>query len=224
MNKLKRYRCSICGYIYDEAVEGVKFEDLPSDWKCPLCGAPKALFEEVKEENKKEENKKEENNTIQTEELNKTEQETEDLRELSNYEISLICSNLARGCKMQYLEEEQELFSKLAKYYEEKEEVTEGILTDISQKVENDIQNLDKAINIADKYEDRGAKRIITWATKSTNMMKAILANIEKNGIEQLKNTKIWVCDICGFVYIGDVPPEVCPICKVPNLKILEVK
>lgn len=219
MNKLKRYRCSICGYIYDEAVEGVKFEDLPSDWKCPLCGAPKALFEEVKEENKKEEN-----NTIQTEELNKTEQETEDLIELSNYEISLICSNLARGCKMQYLEEEQELFSKLAKYYEEKEEVTEGILTDISQKVENDIQNLDKAINIADKYEDRGAKRIITWATKSTNMMKAILANIEKNGIEQLKNTKIWVCDICGFVYIGDVPPEVCPICKVPNLKILEVK
>ena len=125
---------------------------------------------------------------------------------------------------MQYLEEEQELFSKLAKYYEEKEEVTEGILTDISQKVENDIQNLDKAINIADKYEDRGAKRIITWATKSTNMMKAILANIEKNGIEQLKNTKIWVCDICGFVYIGDVPPEVCPICKVPNLKILAVK
>ena len=38
-----------------------------------------------------------------------------------------------------------------------------------------------------------------------------------------IKNNKIWVCDICGFVYIGDNPPKVCPVCKVPSLKILEV-
>ena len=41
--------------------------------------------------------------------------------------------------------------------------------------------------------------------------------------IEYIKNNKIWVCDICGFVFIGDVPPKVCPICKVPGFKILEV-
>ena len=46
---MKKYRCTICGYIYDEAKEGVKFTDLPDDWKCPLCGAPKNLFEEVVE-------------------------------------------------------------------------------------------------------------------------------------------------------------------------------
>ena len=78
-------------------------------------------------------------------------------------------------------------------------------------------------MNIADKYQDRGAKRIITWATRTSNIMKYIIENYEKNGIDYLKNTKIWVCDICGFVFIGDVPPKVCPICKVPNLKILEV-
>lgn len=79
-------------------------------------------------------------------------------------------------------------------------------------------------MNVADHHQDRGAKRVLTWAGKSTNIMNMILDNYEKKGIDYLKNTKIWVCDICGFVYIGDVPPTVCPICKVPNFKILEVK
>ena len=45
---LKKFRCKICGHIYDEAKEGVKFEDLPDDWKCPLCKVGKNMFEEVK--------------------------------------------------------------------------------------------------------------------------------------------------------------------------------
>ena len=38
------YKCIICGYIYDEEVEKVKFEDLPDDWKCPRCGVGKENF------------------------------------------------------------------------------------------------------------------------------------------------------------------------------------
>lgn len=29
-----RYVCPICGYVYDEAREGVPFADLPASWKC----------------------------------------------------------------------------------------------------------------------------------------------------------------------------------------------
>ncbi len=46
---MKKYRCTICGYIYDDAKEDVKFADLPEDWTCPLCGATKDMFEEVSE-------------------------------------------------------------------------------------------------------------------------------------------------------------------------------
>jgi glutamate synthase domain-containing protein 2/rubredoxin len=35
----------MCGHLYDEDKEGVKFADLPDDWVCPICGAPKSLFE-----------------------------------------------------------------------------------------------------------------------------------------------------------------------------------
>ncbi|MBR1660172.1 MAG: MBL fold metallo-hydrolase [Oscillospiraceae bacterium] len=40
-----KYVCSVCGYVYDPAEhDGVAFEDLPEDWKCPRCKQPKSKF------------------------------------------------------------------------------------------------------------------------------------------------------------------------------------
>lgn len=52
---MKKYKCIICGYIYDPsagdpdngAAAGTAFEDLPDDWVCPDCGAGKDQFEPV---------------------------------------------------------------------------------------------------------------------------------------------------------------------------------
>ena len=46
-NETAKYRCLICGYIYDEAIEKVKFTDLPEDWKCPRCGVGKENFVKI---------------------------------------------------------------------------------------------------------------------------------------------------------------------------------
>lgn len=46
---MAKYKCKMCGYIYDDAKEKVKFEDLPEDWKCPLCFAPKSMFEKIED-------------------------------------------------------------------------------------------------------------------------------------------------------------------------------
>ena len=46
---MKKYVCTVCGHIYDEEVEGKKFEELPESWVCPLCGVGKEFFEEVKD-------------------------------------------------------------------------------------------------------------------------------------------------------------------------------
>jgi len=53
---MDKYRCTICGYIYDPAEgdstqginPGTPFADVPDNWTCPVCGAPKSDF--VKEE------------------------------------------------------------------------------------------------------------------------------------------------------------------------------
>ncbi|MGV8119982.1 MAG: rubredoxin [Candidatus Xenobiia bacterium LiM19] len=50
-----KYKCEICGYIYDPAKgdsdgdipAGTAFEDLPGDWVCPVCGAGKDDFSPV---------------------------------------------------------------------------------------------------------------------------------------------------------------------------------
>ena len=49
---MAQYRCLICGYVYDEdkgeekkdVAPGTAFEDLPEDFKCPLCGAAKSMI------------------------------------------------------------------------------------------------------------------------------------------------------------------------------------
>jgi flavin reductase (DIM6/NTAB) family NADH-FMN oxidoreductase RutF/rubredoxin len=50
---MKKYKCTVCGYIYDPAkgdpdggiAPGTAFEDIPDDWVCPVCGASKDQFE-----------------------------------------------------------------------------------------------------------------------------------------------------------------------------------
>jgi flavin reductase (DIM6/NTAB) family NADH-FMN oxidoreductase RutF/rubredoxin len=39
-----KYECPACSYIYDEAKEEEKFNDLPDDWVCPVCGEEKSEF------------------------------------------------------------------------------------------------------------------------------------------------------------------------------------
>jgi len=43
------YKCQVCDYLYDEEKEGVKWEDLPDDWVCPICESEKSLFEVVED-------------------------------------------------------------------------------------------------------------------------------------------------------------------------------
>jgi len=50
---MEKWECTVCGWIYDPAKgdpsQGIPakmaFEDLPEDWLCPECGAPKDMFE-----------------------------------------------------------------------------------------------------------------------------------------------------------------------------------
>jgi len=39
-----KYVCDVCGWEYDEEVEGVKWEDVADDFVCPLCGVGKDDF------------------------------------------------------------------------------------------------------------------------------------------------------------------------------------
>ncbi|MEM1578319.1 MAG: rubredoxin [Archaeoglobaceae archaeon] len=52
---MAKYQCTVCGYVYNEdegdpesnVPPGTKWENLPNEWVCPVCGATKDQFEKI---------------------------------------------------------------------------------------------------------------------------------------------------------------------------------
>jgi rubredoxin len=216
---MAKYVCPICGYTYDEAAgrpedgiaPGTTWQALPEDWVCPLCGAPKSVFEGQSQPEAK-----------STPTSGVVEEQEESLRELSVGELAAICTNLAKGCEKQYRAEEYELFSQLATYYESRIPRSES--KDFSQLLALMEQELKSeypaARDAAAANLDRGSLRALVWGEKVSRILTSLLGKLDKQGEALLNGTNVYVCEICGFVYIGNEPPEICPVCKVPGLKI----
>lgn len=113
---MRSYVCTICGFTYEEAkgipelgiAPGTKWEDLPDGFACPWCKAPKSDFVEKTTAPAPAPAPQVEAPHVDT--------------ELSPMEMSIICSNLARGCEKQYLAEEAELFNQLAAHFRSRAE------------------------------------------------------------------------------------------------------
>lgn len=207
-----KYVCQICGYVYDDAKEKVPFAELPDDWKCPLCGAAKLDFKpEVNGDEKKV--------------VTAIEPMEADLEKLSAGQLAALCSNLARGCEKQYKQEEADLFRQLADYFTAVvPAVNDASVEKLAKELQTDADNYAAVRATADANADRGAARVCVWGEKVTRMLSSLVNRYLNEGEAMLKDTNIWVCTTCGFVYIGDTPPELCPVCKVPNWKFEKIE
>ena len=151
---------------------------------------------------------------------------TDPLRELTVGELSALCSNLARGCEKQYLAEESALFTQLADFFRDRtpdgaESGTAALLALVQRDLESGFTAAHAA---ALQKPDRGALRALVWSEKVSRILNALLARYAAEGDGFLRGTNVYVCEICGFVYVGDAPPELCPVCKVPSWKIAKVE
>ncbi|MGI5976681.1 MAG: rubredoxin-like domain-containing protein [Candidatus Limivicinus sp.] len=207
-----KYICSVCGYVYDEEAEGVSFDSLPDSWVCPLCGAVKSDFEP--------EQTQEETEPVTAPEA-APQVEEEDLQELSVSQLSALFSNLARGCEKQYKFKEAELYTEIANYFDRISPAAESCeLKDLADKVAENIGTEYPALEAEAKNAgDRGALRAYTWSNKVTKIQQTVISRYLQKGEALLEHTNIWVCTVCGFVYIGENPPALCPVCKVPDWK-----
>ncbi len=219
---MKKYVCSICGYIYDEAFgypegkisPGMKWADVPSSFVCPLCGASKSEFNEQEEESSK---------------PAASTSETISLPVDINYtaaELSAVFSNLAKGSKKQYKPEMAALYSELASYYIQKsEKLNNPDFESLKTLLQADLSSHFAFANeVAGKNHDRGALRALKWAEQVSKMINSHLKKVESSAADFLKETNVYVCDICGFIYVGDEKPEICPVCKVPSMKMTQVR
>ncbi len=203
-----RYVCTVCGYIYDES-QNTPWAALPEDWKCPLCGAAKSDF------------KPESADSVQP--VPVADVTGEELRPLSNLELSALCSNLAKGCEKQCLEYQAASFFRLAEWFQEHSDGPADPSFDaVLKKIEQDLESGFPAANaVSAQKEDRGALRALVWSEKVTRILRSLLTRFSNEPLPE--ETGVYVCTICGFVYVGDDLPEVCPVCKVPNRKFEKI-
>lgn len=175
---MKQMVCSVCSYTYDEAkgipeagiAPGTKWEELPENWKCPWCGAGKEAFRQ----------KKDEGQTVTQEKLEKPHVE----KELSAMGMSIICSNLSRGCEKQYLQDQADAFKKLADFFKSKAEpVGEANVQKLLELIETDLAvGYPYGNSVSSEKPDRGALRCQVWSEKVTRMLKSLLSRYEAEG------------------------------------------
>ena len=211
-----KYVCKVCGYVYDEEQEGVPFDTLPEDWRCPVCTAAKGAFEP-------------EAAAAPVPEAKKAAPAPEELDipvALSAGELAALCSNLARGCEKQYEAEAAALFRELADYFAAAAPaVPESEVAALAAELRADLNERYPALRAAAAGAgDRGTLRVCTWGEKVTNMLSSLLEMYDARGETLFEGKQLWLCTVCGFVYLGAQPPKLCPVCKVPEWKFERVE
>ena len=206
-----KYVCKICGYVYDDDQQSVPFQDLPDSWVCPLCGAAKSDFEPQASSGAVKPAAERTAAIRRGENDHGGENDDhdgmhEDMHRLSAGELSALFSNLARGCEKQYLQAQADLFTKLADSFAglapaEPNPDTATILKLLQQDLE---QGYAAVNDTASQAKDRGALRVCVWGEKVTRILNGLLQRYEKEGEAMLAQTEVWVCTVCGFVYVGD--------------------
>ena len=210
-----RYVCSICGYVYDEAKQGKPFAALPETWTCPLCGAAKSAF--APEAAAK--------SAAPAPPAAPPAPAHGDMQKLSPGALSILCSNLARGCEKQYKEEEAALFREIADWFAAAAPAAQETGVDaLASRMGEDLAAYPALNAAAVQAGDRGTQRICVWGEKVTAILKTLLERYRREGEAMLRDTDIWVCSVCGFAYVGKEPPQLCPVCKVPAWKFEKIE
>lgn len=225
-----QYRCPSCGYIYDEAAgaphvgvpPNTRWERIPNNFICPWCRFPKAKFTLAQPVFHSSQKINGENSfSVLIDDV----KSHETMYQMSYAELSALCSHLANSCEIQHLFREAQQFTVLADYYQTRTaQPMDASIDQLASLLEEDIAGAYVRVDAAaEAAGDRGAKRILKWSKGVTQATSGILSRYQSQGGQFLQNTGVYICEICGYILIGDTMPRGCPICHVSNIRIEKV-
>ncbi len=139
------------------------------------------------------------------------------------HSASPILSNLGKAAEKQYRIKDAELFGLLAEFSDSLGAPSSSQGASFSALAaaigSNESGYLEPLRAVAAQAGDRGALRMATWGGKVNAIRKAVLDRYAKKGEALLEEASIFVCEACGFIYLGKEAPEICPVCKAPSLR-----
>ena len=207
-----KYRCTICGYIY----EG----ELPEDFVCPLCKQPASVFEKIEEEAPAESK----NSYAGTKtEKNLMEAFAGESQARNKY------TYFANVASREGYDQLAEIFLKTARNEQEHARVWFEELGNIGTTAENlaaaaageNYEWTDMYDRMAKEADEEGFHDLAERFRKVGAIEKAheerylaLLNNVEMQKVFEKSEETMWECRVCGHLVIGKKAPEVCPVCK----------
>ncbi len=224
---MKKYKCTICGYIYDPAqgdptqgiAPGTPFEALPTDWKCPKCKKGKDVFQAI------EEPKSNPYAGTQTEKnLMAAFAGESEARNKYTY--------FASKAKKEGFEQIAALFLQTADNEKEHAKLWFKELNGIGSTAENlaaaaageNYEWTDMYEGFARTAEAEGFKElaekfrgVAAIEKHHEERYRALLHNVEAQEVFAKSEVKVWECRNCGHIVVGTNAPDVCPVCNHPQ-------
>lgn len=138
--------------------------------------------------------------------------------------LGAVLSNLSKAAEKQQLGEISAIYGELAARFNPGVE-TEGSLATLKELMSNDLENGYPRANLAgDNAGDRGALRAVKWGEKVTKLQKTLINRYESKGDALFEDNNLYICEACGFLYLGSDTPEACPVCKAPSSRFSMVR
>ena len=137
--------------------------------------------------------------------------------------LSVVFSNLAKAAEKQQNYEEADEFGRMAESCDAA--VSEqGGRSELSDMIAADLEQSYPIIQKeAEAAGDRGVQRALRWGSKVTAIHKSLIDRYESKGDELFEEKGLFLCEACGFIFLGDSVPVVCPVCKAPSARFSKI-
>ena len=212
VKKMAKFKCKVCGYVY----EG---DELPKDFKCPICKQPASSFEKLEEVKASASNPYAGTKT----EKNLLEAFAGESQARNKY------TYFSEVAKREGYEELAEIFLKTARNEQEHARIWFQELGHIGSSVENllaaaegeNYEWTDMYDRMAKDAEEEGftelAERFRAVGAiekRHEERYRKLLNDVKNNQVFEKGSLTIWECRVCGHICVGLKAPEVCPVCK----------
>ena len=142
---------------------------------------------------------------------------------LSQKSLPAVFSNLAKATDKQQNSTEAELFAKLAEHFF-LPTTQESSINSLKEQIAGDLADQYPELQgKAELMKDRGVLRALKWGKKVTILQKSLIERYLLKGDNYFAENKLFVCEACGFIFLGDTAPSICPVCKAPQKRFSKV-
>ncbi len=142
---------------------------------------------------------------------------------MSENGLSVLFSNLSKAAEKQQLSGLSEKYSRLSEQYESA--AADMNLAEVKDALSRSLaEEYPACKEAAEARADRGILRSLVWGEKVTTIEKSLIDRYLSKGEALLEGKTLYVCEACGFIFLGADVPEICPVCKAPSSRFSVVK